>query len=333
MGNFRALYNLVFLTALFFSFKEVTAAEKPHEELMVVQTVSKDRHSFVVSKGLKDGAMKGQEIVYANENVSILCKAIEVNRNYSLWVPVDKNSIIPFNKDDFISYNSHAYGNVSLDIVGDINNLSSPEITENTNLHAFSEAGTNNRNPFVNYEEDFKKYDIKNKFSLKASYDHGLSQSSSDVPADQNSSSSGYTFALDYNYRFLPEFEVSFGARSDSQVYRITNPELDIPTSRIMATVGVTYHLMNFSKDKNNYYLTLAAGLGKSTTTINEEQSTGIVTLLPEVRLGYLMPFSKHVALLFEGSVESLSTHEKILDQPEQVTNIVNVKFTIGLRF
>jgi hypothetical protein len=97
--------------------------------------------------------MKGQEIIYANENVSILCKAIEVNRNYSLWVPVDRNVNIPFNKEEFVSYNSHAYGNVALDIVGDVNNLT----------------------PEINYSEVFKKFRTSDNFSLKASFDQGLS--------------------------------------------------------------------------------------------------------------------------------------------------------------
>jgi hypothetical protein len=313
MGNFRALYSLVFLTSIFLSNTLLarTPTEKPHEELMVVQTVSKDRRSFVVAKGVKDGVMKGQEIIYANENVSILCKALEVNRNYSLWVPVDKNVNIPFNKEEFVSYNSHAYGNVALDIVGDIYNLT----------------------PEVNYDILFKKFRTSDNFSLKASFDQGLSQSSSDVSADKNSKRSGYTFTLEYNFRFLPEFEMSIGGRIDNEVYRLTSPELDIPTTRTMVTAAATYHFTNFSKDKNNFYLTLATGIGKSTTTVNNEKSTGIVTLLPEARFGYLMPFSKSVAMIFEASIESLSAHEKFQDQTEQVTNILNSKFSIGLRF
>jgi hypothetical protein len=278
---------------------------------MVVQTVSKDRHSFVVEKGVKDGVMKGQEIIYANENVSILCKAIEVNRNYSLWVPVDRNVNIPFNKEEFVSYNSHAYGNVALDIVGDVNNLT----------------------PEINYSEVFKKFRTSDNFSLKASFDQGLSQSSSDVSADKNSKRSGYTFALEYNFRFLPEFEVSAGGRIDNEIYRLTSPALDIPTTRVMGTIAATYHFVNFSKNKNNFYLTLAAGLGKSTTTVNNDKSSGTVTLLPEARFGYLMPFSKSVAMIFEGSVESLSASETFPDGTSQVTNILNAKLTIGLRF
>lgn len=312
MGNFRTLYGLVFLSALLsFNCLPALAAERPREELMVVQTVSKDRRSFIMAKGVKDGVLRGQEIIYANENVSILCKAVEVNRNYSLWVPVDKNINVPFNKEEIISYNSHAYGNVALDIVGDINNLT----------------------PAVNYDIEYKKFRESNNFSLKASLDQGLSQSSSDVSADKNSKRSGYTLSAEYNFRFLSEFEMSAGGRLDNEVYRLSNPQLDIPTTRAMATVAATYHLMSFSKNKNNFYLSLAAGLGKSTTTINSVKSSGAVVLLPEARFGFLVPLSPSLAMIFEASIESISANESFSNGTSQVTNMLNTKFAVGLRF
>lgn len=299
------LWSILCLSNILYS------AEIPREELTVVQAVSKNRKSLVLSKGIKDGVLRGQEVIFANDNVSILCKAIEVNRSFSLWAPVDKYVNIPFMKEDIISYNSHAYGNVSLDIVGNANNIT----------------------PELDYDVIYSRFRTSNNTSIKASMNRGLSQSSSDVSADKNSGRSGYAFSAEYNYRFMPEFEISFGGRIDNEVYRLTDPQLDIPTSRVLATIAATYHLMNLTSNKNNFYLSVAAGLGKSTTTVNDETSTGSVTLLPEARLGYIMPFSKSTALILEGSIESLSATEKFADESEQVTNILNVKFTLGLRF
>ncbi len=280
------------------------------EELTVIQTVSKDRRSFVVAKGIKDGVIKGQEIIFANDNVSVVCKAAEVNRDFSLWVPVDRTVTIPFNREDIVSSNSTVYGNVALEIAAD------PGLT-----------------PDINYNEVYKKFRAQNNWAIKASYNKGLTQSSSSVADEKNSSRSGYNVTLEYNYRFLPEFEMSFGARMDNEVYRIANPELDIPTKRIMGTVAATYHFVTFSDNKNNFYLTVAAGLGKSETTVDDDKSSGRVTLLPEARLGYMMPFSKNLAMVFEGSVESLSSTETFSDGVEQTTNILNFRATIGLRF
>lgn len=302
-NNFRALILLAILT-----YSPSTLFAK--EELTVIQTVSKDRRSFVVAKGIKDGIIKGQEIIFANDNVSVVCKASEVNRGFSLWVPVDRTITVPFNKEDIVSSNSTVYGNVALEIVGD-----------------------DNLTPEINYNEVYKRFRAQNNYSAKASYNRGLNQSSSSVSEEKNSIRSGYTVSAEYNYRFLPEFEMSIGVRLDNEVYRIAEPELDIPTRRVLGTAAATYHFINFSDNKNNFYLTIAAGLGTTETTIDDEKSTGRVVLLPEARLGFLMPFSKTLAMIFEGSVESLSATEEFANGTEQTTNILNMKFSIGVRF
>ena len=286
------------------------SALQAKEELIVIQTVSKNRRSFIVAKGVKDGVVKGQEIIFANDNVSIVCKASEVNRLYSLWVPVDNTITVPFNKEDIVSSNSTVYGNVALDIIGD------------TKL-----------TPTANFNLVYKKFRTSNNYTAKFSVNRGLGQSSSEVSDEQNTPRTGYNFVIDYNYRFLPEFEMSVGARVDNEVYRLKDPELDIPTNRILATIAATYHFVNFSDDKNNYYLTIATGIGRSQTTVDNVTSSGPVTILPEVRVGYMSPLSKTLAMIFEGSVESISTVETFKDGTEQSTNTLNIKASIGLRF
>ena len=233
--NMRKQISYVLLSGLvaFFPIKDLLAKE----ELLVIQTVSKDRRSFVVTKGIKDGVLKGQEIIFANDNVSVVCKAIEVSRGYSLWVPVDRNITVPFNKEDIVSSNSTVYGNVALDVASDPNLI-----------------------PGKNFNELYKKFRVQNNYTIKASYNKGLNQSSSSVSNEKNNSRSGYNVSVDYNYRFLPEFEMSAGLRLDNEVYRIEQPELDIPTRRIMGVVAATYHFVNFSDNKNNFYLLCGDG-------------------------------------------------------------------------
>jgi hypothetical protein len=298
-------YIGLLLSALF-----ISTSLLAKEELAIVQTVSNDRRSFVISKGIKDGILRGQEYIFSSENVSIVCKALEVSRDFSLWVPKAKTVTLPFNKEDVISLNSSVYGNVGLEIAADTNLI-----------------------PEEDMNEIYREFRKSNNISVKVAYNRGLSQSSSSVSTEKNPARSGYAFAGDYNYRFMPEFEMSLGLRLDNEVYRIEEPELDIPTKRTMLMASATYHLVNFSDTKNNMYLTVAAGIGRSTTTINEESSSGIVTIIPEARIGYLMPLSKKWAMVFESSVESLSSTETFDDGTEQTTNILNIKASIGLRF
>ena len=302
----KHLSLLVLASFLGFSSSYVFAKE----ELTVVQTISKNRKSFVVAKGIKDGILKGQEIIFANDNVSIVCKATEVNRDFSLWVPVDRTITVPFNKDEIVSSNSTVYGSIALDI-----------------------AGIPGMVPDKSFNDTYKKFRTENNYSVKASYNKGLAQSSSSVSEEKNTGRVGYNFSAEYHYRFMPEFEMSVGGRYDSEVYRIEEPELDIPTSRILATISATYHFINFSDNERNFYFTLAAGIGRSQTTVDEQTSTGIVTILPEAKLGYLLPISKKTAMVFEASVESINSNETFTDGEGQTTSILNMKATIGLRF
>lgn len=320
MRNFKKL-GLLFIVGYLFSspllyskvmIREKEKSKRGKEELVVIQTVSTDRHTFVVSKGISEGILRGQEMIFANDNISILCKAIEVSRSYSLWAPIDSLVNIPFQKNDIVSSNSHAYGNVSLDIVGDSHNLELPNQME---------------------METLKRFRASNNYSLKGGLNQSLSQSSSDVSSDKNSARTGYDIALEYNYRFMPEFEMSLGGRYDNEVYRQSDPILDVSTSRLMVTIAATYHLIYLSESNNNFYFTMAAGIGRSSTVISDETSSGLVKLMPEARLGYLMPFTQKMAMVFESSIESLSSNEKFSNGTQQDTNILNLKLTLGLRF
>lgn len=280
------------------------------EELTVIQTVARDRKSFVVSKGIKDGILKNQEVIFANDNVSIVCKAIEVNRNFSMWVPVDPLVTVPFKKEEIVASNSAVYGNVALEIAGD------PSLVPKENLN-----------------EKYRKFRLEDNVTLKIGYDKSISQSTSSVADDNNSSSVGFSAAFEYNKKLIPELELNFGARYDKDIFKIEDQNLDVPITRVMGTIGATYHLSNYSSGPQNVYFALAVGIGKSTTDVNGEFSSGLVKLLPEARVGYLMPFSKTTAMIFEASIESLSSTEEFDDGTEQTTNVVNLKGSIGLRF
>lgn len=280
------------------------------EELSVIQTISKNRKSFVIAKGARDGIIHGQEMIYANDNVSIVCRVKEISRDFSLWVPVDRDANVPFRKDEIVNVNSVVYGNVALNIAG------APYLVNE-----------------ITVARAYDHFRTKNNFSAKLSFNRGLSQSSAFVSEDKNSSRTGFNVEGHYHYRFMQEFEMGVGLRHDRENYRIKNPQLDIPTTRTLLMGSATYHFNPNPLNKNSYYITLAAGIGKSTTTVNEVNSNGNVTILPEVRIGYIVPLKRKLAMVFEGSFESIAATEEFDDGSVQTTNINNMKFSIGLRF
>jgi hypothetical protein len=284
---------------------------KSKEELIVVKTSSTDERSFVLGKGVKDGISKNQEVIFSNDNVSIVCKASQISRDYSLWIPVDPNINIPFKKDDLISMNTHAFGNIGVDIGGNSLKLT----------------------PEIDFNIEYGKLRKDNSITLRYSYGKALSESSSSVGSDQTGSKTGQDFSFEYGYRYSLPFEFIIGARLDYEIYRLQNPELDIPTERSMLLFGISYHAVSFSKDENNFYVSALLGIGKSTTTIDEEASSGRATLLPLIRFGYLKPLAKSWAIVFEAQVESISANENFSNGNNQETTEINSKASVGIRF
>jgi hypothetical protein len=270
-----------------------------------------DQKSFVIAKGIKDGISKGQELIFANENVSMVCKAMEVNRNFSYWYPVNESMTVPFLREEIVAINSHIFGSVGLDLVADQLELLKT----------------------MEREKQIAKFRLSDHYTARGSLGSGITQSASSVSTDQNSKRFAFDLSIERSFRIQPEYEVGLGFRYDNDVYRITDPTLDIPTKRYMALGILTYHFVNWTKDKNNAYVSLVGGLGFSSTTINETVSSGMATILPQVRLGYIMPFSNQSAMIFEGSVESISATESFSDGTKQTSSYWNLKATVGIAF
>lgn len=281
------------------------------EELLVIQSASSDKRSFVIQKGLKDGIAKGQEVIFAGDNVSVVCKAIEVNRDFSYWRPVDKEINVPFKRDQIVSMNTHTFGNIAVD---------------------FGE-GVKRLTPEVDVNVIYGKLRSENNITIRYSYGFALSQSSSSVSTTQNSRRIGEDFLFEYGNRLSPQFELAFGVRLDYDIYRLENPELDIPTERQMLTASLIYHAIDFSNSKNNFYAGVTVGIGNSKTTVSNSSSSGTATLLPQVRLGFLLPLSTSMAMISELSAESVGAQEKFSDGSKQETTQINTKFSVGLRF
>lgn len=278
------------------------------EELQVVQAVSSTKRSFVLTKGINEGVSLGQEVIISNENVNIVCRAVEVNRNYSLWEPIDTQVNIPFKRDDIVSFNPHSFGNIALNIDG----IELPD----------------------SYKKEFSYFRESDNWSLNYAYTLGLYQTSSEVSRENSTRRVGSQFQAEYHWRFRPEIELAGGLRYDTEVSRIdSGGNVDIESTRIMATFSMTYHLFDLSSGNNNWYVTLTGGIGNASTTINEETSKGRAYLIPELRLGYLVPFTRTKALQVEASIENITSAESFDGGGEQNNSIVNSKISVGLRF
>jgi hypothetical protein len=303
----KQIFIFIFINLIFI----LDGYAKPNEELLIVQAVSGDRKSFVMHKGLADGYAKGQHIIFSNENVSLVCRAIEVSRDHSLWMPIDSNSNVPFNKNDIISMNSHAYGNVALDIDAEKQNMAD----------------------YLKPPEEFNSADLNNSVAFTGSMGAALSQSASSVSSTQNSKKTTADIGIEYQMRKSPHYEITIGARYDYDIYRLTTPVLDIPTERTLGTIGFNYHFLNQDNKLQHYYAGFAVGIGLSKTTNNGEISSGLAYLIPTIHLGYLFPLGESTFFVLEGKIESITSREKFKDSVSQNSNEINSKINIGIRF
>ena len=74
------------------------------DELVRIQTVSKDRSSFVVALGKGDGIQVGQSSLFSTRKISLMANAVEVNRYYSLWNISEQEGVVPFKRNQFVNF-------------------------------------------------------------------------------------------------------------------------------------------------------------------------------------------------------------------------------------
>jgi hypothetical protein len=279
------------------------------EELIPIQLVSETRKSFVINKGKIDGIRLGQEMLFSNRNISIKAQAIEVSRHLSQWKAVEDDATIPFNRYELVIMNP------KLDTIYDV----IPHFTED----------------FVGYR--FKPW---HNWTVRGSYSRTVSESVSDASGDQKTVREGTHFEGLYSWRNHPNFDFGVGLRIDREEMKVPEVGIIAPHKRDMVLLESLYHFEDIKGTKDHWYIGLAAALGKSSTDVDGQVSTGYSFVLPAGKLGYYKTVNPKLAFLFEGIVESVtireefaSTDEILGDTGTQEYSLTNFKLSFGIRF
>jgi hypothetical protein len=306
MNKLFGLFLIIFITFLF-SANEACA----QDELVVIQAVSTTKKTFVLNRGARDGVSLHTESLFSTRDVALAARAVEVSREHSLWELNDKRATFPFEKGQLVNFNRNQ-----------------------TNV--WSEvADVRERIEGVNREQQlFERYhgathSIGAKMALSNTFYESISETDSERQPDRG----GFTLEGLYHYRFNERLEMGLGARIDRENAVITDPDLTIPSTRFFAIAELSYHFAQNRRSLNNWYTTVGAGVGRSQTEVDDAVSTGLATLLPYVRVGYLIRQQRRLAFQLETSIEAVSTKESFLDTKEQTTNLVNAKVGVGIRF
>jgi hypothetical protein len=281
------------------------------EALVIIDAVSSSRKTFVIQRGAQDRITIGTESLFSNNNISILAKVIEVTRQHSLWRIKESNAIFPFKKDESVVFNKNR-----TNIWNEIPDLKA-RVTKAKKK-----------------EEDYTKlYGSAQTYQLRGNLSNTFYESTTDTDSQRAPERTGIHIEGLYKWRLWEKFEIGIGLRYDKENAIITEPDLTIPTTRIIGLAELTYHFSNFKGQGNNFYMAAALGVGRSQTEVNEAVSTGLATVLPSIRLGYIFRRPEGFDFTFATVVEAISAKESFIDTKEQTTNLVNAKIAFGVRF
>lgn len=297
--------KIIILVFLLFSISSLA-----NENLVIVQTISKEKKSFVIRKGRDAGISNGQVSLFSTTDISFTARAKEVTRHYSLWVLIDKEATVPFKRDEVITYTS------SLERVWNEVIISKLREVEKQK------------------EEHYLKTITRSYFTFRAAFAHALSQSTSEVSADSLESRSGVHLEAVYSKRINRHLEFGAGVRYDTDSAKGIDPVRTIPSQRYFILGDVTYHFNQLRDSRSHLYAGIGGGIGRSSTDVANNVKTGNATILPYFRFGYeTVPKGSFFSLILEAQIESIVAKETFNQGEDQETGIVNSKVSVGIRF
>ncbi len=272
------------------------------EELVVIRAISSTKKSFVLPLGTKNGISLGQESLFTTENLSLIATAKEVTRNESLWELNDKDAMVPFKIDEFVSFS---------------NNLESLvyEI------------------PLIKFKEKEVIYIGKNAWFFRFGYYGTLSETISSVDANNILSSFGLSIDGLYLMDLTRKINVGIGLRYDSDTSQNSTPQLAVPTDRVLAEGEIQYKFDPFSNTTNYFYGTLDLGIGVANSNVSGTSSSGLALLLPGIRFGINFSISSKNSILAELALENILTSQTFQNGTKQDTSELDLKFSLGFKF
>ncbi|RLA63617.1 MAG: hypothetical protein DRQ88_00175 [Epsilonproteobacteria bacterium] len=272
------------------------------EELVLIKAISNTSRSFVIPLGSKHGISLGQESLFTTKNLSVAATAKEVTRHHSFWELNDKMARIPFHKGQYINYTN--------DIKSIYNEI-----------------------PLIKSGAKMVEYLAKTFWIFRISYTSSLTQTTSNVSGSQESSRTSTQIQGLYSKRVSDKVSWAAGLRYDWETNQLNSPTTEIPSNRIYLLGQGLYHFNDVGVSKNHFYSGLTIGLGRSSTNSGGVVSSGFSLLLPELIFGFNLNAFHKLAFLLELALENIVSLESYSDGLDQNTDLLNFKFSLGLKF
>lgn len=305
------LVTKVFLSILFF-----TCLNSWADELVVIKDTENCGQTFSILKGSIEDIEVGVSKVFTVKNISVLARAMQVSDYYSEWRLVNTKACVPFQKGEYVLINTPPetiYSQMAM--LEKMHPLELDKLKERANVI---------RAPYF--------------WGVRTFFSYTVSESISETQNPyQLINRAGAQFEGFYGrpVKKIHHLEWETSVRYDWENSKIKNPRIDIPTQRILASLGLVYHFSQVKLPISNFYTGLSFGFGYSRTKSESTILQGYAILLPAFKLGYKSFFkNRDYQGIVELKIEGLSSKEKRKAPSEtQTNNIVNVSLGVGLRF
>ncbi len=270
-------------------------------ELLMIQTVSTSRKSFVTRSGKRQGVTENFTATFTADNVSFIARARTVTSQFTQWEVVNPQAIVPFDPGTLVTYHPAEEYVWAL----------SPEQAR------------------IKYIEDLRP-NRKRSVLIKSAITRGLNESVSNVEA-QNPNRGGVAMDLIYEKQFTPHFAWDAGLRYESEVVNLNVGTLN--TQRILLVGDILYYFDPVEDFYNaRVFVGAGIGIGQSSTNVQGIVQSGTATLIPAAKLGLTLPFNKDWDFIVESAFETLRTEELLEDRTNQSTTQSNLRIGIGIR-
>lgn len=271
-------------------------------ELIMIQAISDGKKTFITRNGIRQGIQVGMTGTFTAEDISVLAKAINVTGNFTQWQLINQDAIIPFEKGAIVTYYP---------------------ATE----YIWALAPETERRKYIKTE----LARIKRSWVFKGAITRGLSESVSDVPANE-SKRGGFMGEIYHERDIYNNLAFDIGVRYEREVINYSGASLITTRNLLIADLIYYFDSLRDYISGGKFFLAAGVGYGLSNTqTVGLEQS-GPVVLLPTVKAGVDLPFNDTWSFISDAAFESLNTQEKQEGGRTQTTTQTNFKFGFGLR-
>lgn len=282
-------------------------------QLVIVRNVSNTEKTFLVGIGTKDGINDRMEATFSNDNISLVARAIVVNRDESVWRIKEPGGKIPFQPNQTITFN---FATERVWLVDPNEYLE--EVTYRHEM-AMAEKGRALRAEMPT-NIAFKSYGI-----------YGMNETISVKTSNEISGRSGYGTEIVYNQYSKNGFQLGIGGRFEkekTESYKIT-----VSSTRYLLIGSLSYFFRPFSNfEKTFFYTGTNIGIGQAKTAVGPMTMSGRAILFPSVYFGSEYSF-KTFALLGEIHFESIKTEETFETGDKQDSSFTNAKASLGFAY